>query len=222
MPYATCTRSFAHGSPASSSHVQTLVEVVVLLAPYCGGYVPCGVQAAAVAFYQQAGRHAVVGQIHHLCPLTFRHKPLFLQHTQGLLHFVVVEAFAVPAVEMHVQTLVDTLYLRQRYLLEKLKQPGGFGVALLDFYKPLARLLRKRGIFRLLLVEFHVQPLQFGNALLFHALPVPPQLERHYHFAELRAVVAQMVNAHHVVAQRFVYLVQTAAYRRSGEVSYVE
>ena len=71
-------------------------------------------------------------------------------------------------------------------------------------------------------MELDIHTLQFADAALFHRFLAAPTLERDNHFAELRAVVAKMVNAYHAVTESRVQLVQTAADCRRGQVTDVE
>ena len=98
----------------------------------------------------------------------------------------------------------------------------GFLVAILDLLEPGATLVVQGGILFGLIVELHIQAQKLGNALFLDLLLGTPGLVGVDHLAELGAPVAQVIDAHGLVAQEIVDALQAVADHGGGQVSHTK
>ena len=114
--------------------------------------------------------------------------------------------------------MIDFIHFGERDLLEAGKYGVRFRVACLDLFEPGARLVVQGGVLVCLLVEFYVDTDELFELSLLHRLRAAPAAVGDDQLAELRAVVSQVVDAHHPVSQKAVDLHQGASEHRRGEV----
>ena len=203
-------------------HVERLVEVIGVLAVLRRGEVARDVQRRAVGAQDQRRRHPIGLEVDDLRALILLEQPLRLQLVDDRLHLVVVEALAGVGIERHAQHVVDALGVLERDRLEPVEDLQRLGIAVLDALEPRAPLVVEGGIGLGLLVEAHVELDHLVHAAARDGVVVAPALVGGDHLAELRAPVAQMVDAHGVPAEEFIELVQRAADRRGRQMTDVK
>ena len=202
--------------------VEAAGKVVRVLAVERGGDVARGVERGAVAAQDDAGRHLVGGQVDDLRALVELEQPLLAQLVHDAAHLVVVKALAGIAVETDVHEREHLLHLGERDLLEPVEQRGGLRVAVLDLFEPGAGPVVERLVALGLPVEAHVELDQLVHAAALDGFAVAPGLVGADHLAELRAPVAQVVDAHAVIAHVVVDAVERVADHGAGQVPDVQ
>ena len=202
--------------------VQALVEVIGFLAVERGREVARGVERGAVLFEDEAGRHVAFGQVHDLGALAFHEQAFFAQLLNDGLHLVLIEALARVGVKRYAQQVVYALGVAQGDLLEPVEDREGFFVAVLNPFEPRAAFVFERGVLLGLPVKAHVQVDQRLHAAALHVLPAAPFLVGADHLAELRPPVAQVVDAHRLVAAKIVDAPQRVADHRRGQMADVK
>ena len=203
-------------------HVQALVEVIGVVAVERRRKVAGDVERRAVAAQDQRRGHAVGLQIDDLRPLRLNQQPLLAQLLDNRRHLVVVEALARVGIKRHAQQVVHALGVLERDLLEPREDLHGFLVAVLDLLEPRATLVLQLRVLLRLVVEADVQIDHRLHAALLDLLAVAPLLVGADHLAELRAPVAQMVDAHGRVAVEIIDALEAVADHRRGQVADVE
>ena len=202
--------------------VQALVEVVGVLAVDCGSQVAGGVQGRAVGAQDDAGRHLVRLQVDNGRALGDGQQVLLAKLVDDHVHLVVVEGLAVVGVKLHAQLLVHAGGVLQGDLLEPLPDGDGFLVLVLDLLEPVAAQIVQGGILFGFLVELDVQAHQLGHAVTLHVFLLAPGLVGVDHLAELGAPVAQVIDAHGLVAQEIVDALEGMADHGGAQVADVE
>ena len=117
---------------------------------------------------------------------------------------------------MYVQALINLFHVFQSQRFEPLKQFVRLSVAALYEPEILPRL--PFHLFVRLVVEANVEVVNCVDASVLDFIPVAPVLISAYQFAELRSVVAEMIYAHRIVAEKFENFVQRTAYNCGGKM----
>ena len=192
------------------------------MAVECRRKIAGDVERRAVAAQNQGRRHAVGLQIDDLSALRFDQQTLFAQFLNDGRHLVVVKALARVGIKRHAQQVVHALGVLERDFLEPREDLHGFLVAVLDLLEPCAALVLQLRMLLRLVVETDVQIDHRLNAALFNLLAVAPLLVGTDHLAELRAPVAQVVDAHGGVAVEIINAFEAVADHRRGQMADVE
>ena len=174
--------------------VETFIKIVRLFAVDGRGYVARGVQRGAVRTQNDARRHAVRFKIDDLRPFAFDQQALLFQFFDDGSHLVVIKTFARPTVEMYVQKVVYPAHLFEGQFFEPLEEREALLVLVLDFFEKSARLVVERSVLFRLFVKTHVERVEGAQASLFDLFFRAPALVGADEFAELCAVIAQMVD----------------------------
>ncbi|MPM33923.1 hypothetical protein SDC9_80504 [bioreactor metagenome] len=192
-------------------HVQALGEIVGVLAVERGGDIPRGVERRPVRTQDDARRHLVLAQIDNLRALIELEQTLFAQFVHHAAHLVVIKALARIAVERYAEDIVNFRHFLERNGFEPVEQLERFRVAVLNLFKPCARLVVQRRLgFRFLMIA-HVELDQLVHTAVLHERTVAPALVGNDHLAKLRAPVAQVVDAHGVKTEVVVNSVEGRA-----------
>ena len=202
--------------------VKTLVKVIFVVAIERSGQIAGDVKRRAVAAQHQRRGHVVIVEIDHLRALAFHQQALFLELGHDRIHLVVVESLAVVAVELDAQQIVHALGILKSHGLEPGEDLEGFLVAVLNLLEPGAAQIVQSRILLRLGVELHVQIDHRLHTALFDLFAVAPELVSGDHLAELAAPVAQVVDAHGLVAVKVIDALKAMADHRRGEMADVE
>ena len=202
--------------------VEAFIKVVGILAVDGGSDIPGGIDGGAVLFDNQAGRHVVLTEIHHLGTFAQGQQALVPQFLNDGFHLVDIKAFAGIAVKGDTEQIIDPGGVLEGNILEPGENLQGFGIAVLDPLEPgAAFILQGRILFRLFM-EADVKSLQFGDAALLNRFLRAPLFVGADHLAELGAPVAEMVDAHGGVAQKVEDPFQAVADHGGGQVADME
>ena len=109
---------------------------------------------------------------------------------------------------MHVQKFINFGDVFQGEFLEPLEERHALLVTLFDLFEIGTRLVVQRLVRFRFPMKADVQFVERAQAALFHVLAAAPALERGYEFAELRAVITQMVDAHGRISQKFMQFIE--------------
>ena len=202
--------------------VDVLVEVVGFLAVHSGCDVAGDVQRGAVALLDQCGRHIVVVEADDLGALGLLEQALVLHFLDESFHLIGVETLAVVAVELDAEHLVDAAELLERFLAEPLPQPDFLLAAVLELGKDRTGFVVQRRILLRLFMELRVVTEERLDRLALDVFLVAPVAVGADHLAELRPVIAEVVDADRVVAECVVDLVDRVANDGAADVSDVE
>ena len=172
-------------------HIETLIKIIGVFAVDGGSYVARGVERSAVRAQNKAGRHAVLLKVDNLRTVALLEQTLLPELVDDGLHFIGIKPFAGVAVEVHVNALIYLFYILQCELLEPIKQLVGLLIAAFYQAEVLAGFLLHLLIG--LVVEAHIEVVYGMDAALFDLLPVAPMLIGADEFAELRAIVAEVI-----------------------------
>ena len=200
--------------------VEAFIEVVRLFAVDGGGEVARRIEGSAVRAQNEAGRHAVGFEVDDLCAVALLQEPLFFEFFDDGRHLVGIKALARVRIEGDVQLFVDALDVAERQRLEPIEELVRLFVAALDEAEVFAR-FRFHRLVRLL-VEADVEIVDGVDAALFRFLAAAPALVGGDELAELGAVVAQMIDAHRVIAEELEDAVERPADDRRREMPDVE
>ena len=210
--------------------VDALVEVVFVLSVDRGGDVTGGVQGGAVPLQNEAGGHAVLLQIHDGRAVVDLEQPHIaeLLHLGG--HLVGVEGLTEVAVKGDAQLLVGLLVLVQADLDEPLPQSEVLLVTQLHLVELSASLIgvllvggdtlclvARNGV-----VDHDVELHQLVDTALLDLLLTAPQAVGQDELTELGAPVAEVVDAHALVARELMELLEGVTDDGGAQVSDVE
>ena len=202
--------------------IQALVEVVGVLAVNSGGQVAGGVQGRAVGTQDDAGRHLVRLQIDHGRALGDGQQVLLAQLVDDHVHLVVVEGLTVVGVKLHAQLGIHASSVAQGNLLEPAPDGNSFLILVLDLLEPVTAQIVQGRILLGFLVELDVQTHQLGNAVALDVFLLAPGLVGVDHLAELGAPVAQVIDAHGLVAQEIMDALEGVANHGGGQMTDME
>jgi len=205
-----------------SHNVQALIKMEGILAVEDGRQVAGSVNGGTVALEDQAGRHVVIAQIHHLRAVAFGQQALLLQLVHHTVSLIMVETLTRVIVKLHAQLFVYAAGVLEGDVLEPVKNLQRFGIAVLDLLKPGATLVFQLGVLFGLLMEAHIQGGHRVHAALFHFFFIAPLFVGAYHLAKLRAPVSQMVDGHGMPAQEAIDAAQGIADHGGAEVADME
>ena len=186
------------------------------------GQIPGGVQRGAVLFQDNAGRHVIFLQIHHIGALGFHQQVFGLEFIHHPAHLVVIKALAGIGIEFHAQKVIHLGHVVQGDALEPFEGLQGLLVAVLDLLKPGAAQIQQALVLFALLVKLHIQLNQRVHSALFHLFPASPELVGGQHLAELGSPVPQMVDAHAPIAAKTIQLIQGVSDHGGGQMSNME
>ncbi len=200
--------------------VKTLVEVVSILAVIRRRQVAGSIKRSAVRAQYQARRHSVCFQIDDLRAFAFLQKIFCAELVDNGLHFIDKEPFARVAVESYAQLFVDTLNVFQSEGFEPFE----------NFVRLFIPAFNQTEILTGFLFHFFVGfgiktdvQLVYGvYTAFFDLVLIAPMLVSANKLAELRAVVAKVVDTYNVIPEEFEKLVQCAADYSRRKVTYME
>ena len=180
--------------------VKAFIEVIMLLTIARGGKVARGVKRRSVRTQYNTRRHSVLFEIHHLRAFARFKQPFFTQFVYDGLHFIVIKTLARVRIESNIEFFINFIDFFKREFLEFIEQPDAFFVAVFDKFEVFSRFVVHFGIVFAFLMVLDVQAREFFHAALFDFFRATPTLIRVDEFAELSAVVAEMVYADRVIA----------------------
>ena len=184
------------------NNVQGLIEIVSILAIFRSGNVAGCINGASVALKDYAGRHIIFGEIDNGHAVVDFCKPLILKLLHNGRHFVLVEGFAVIAVERYSQKVVDPRNILERQRFEPLEKLPFMRFVQLDAAECGTCFILKRGVFFGLLMEFDIECNKFADGIaVFDFFSVAPFVICNDHFSELRSPITEVIDADGLVAQ---------------------
>ena len=184
-------------------HVETLVEVVFLLAVAGGGEVASGVQRGAVALADKAGVQVEFVQHHHVQILALHHQVLFAEFVENGRNLVFEEGFSGIVVKAHAHHVVDAHEFLERCRTEGGPELAVEFVALFQLGKCGARFVFETWLFLGCLGEGGVKDVEFLHGEAVERGVVCRAIFAQVHHDELTesgTPVAQVVDAFHLVA----------------------
>ena len=202
--------------------VDALVEVIHLLAIHRSGNIAGGIQGGAVPLEDQARRHTVLREIHDGCAVIQLEQTAVaeLLHLSG--HEIGVSRLTLVAVKGDPQLLEGHVVGLHGLFHQPTPQRQILLVPLLHLAELGAGLVSQRGILRDGVVDADVEIHQSVHAALLYGLAVAPLLVGHHHLTELGAPVAEVVDAHTLVAHELVELLQGVTDHGGAQVTDVE
>ncbi len=183
-----------------------------------GGDVARVIKCCAIRLSEQHRRHLVRGEVHDERALVELRQAEFLKPADGAGHQLVVLRLAADLVEAHAEHAIDFLERGEADLAEPLPERDRFRIAVLEPLEPRAPLVAKRRVLLRLLVEPHVEHIQVRDRVALERLRSAPALVRRDHQPELRAPVAEEVDADDAVAERAIDPVERVADHRRSHV----
>ena len=187
-----------------SDHVDVLIEVVSVFSVFCTSQVSGDVQGGTVRFEDRCRRQAVRLQIDDHRALGFYQQVLLFQGLHDSRHLVGVERLARIGIIGDPQHIVNAGEFLEGFIAEPLPELGLFRFAVFQLGEGRSCFIVQRRIFFGLCMELGIVMQQGLDRFSLDVFLIAPAAISDDHLAELRAVVAEMVDPRDLIAHRIV------------------
>ena len=161
-------------------------------------------------------------EIDDLSALALNQQSLFSEFLDNGFHLIRIEPFACITVKANVQLFIDFLDVFHREVFEPVKKVVAFLISALDELEIPPRLVFEFGILLCLSVKTDVEIVDGTNSACLDLLFISPMTVSGNQLAELRSVIAQMIDSDRIVSEEPIGAVECASDDGGREVSDVE